>query len=268
MIFSDPEISAAQSVIADLSQDRLAQGVHRLQILREECYAAIPEKKRQSQGITWVLQHISDLLVEACDSEEQFRQIALRLWETLPPDDRLLGVPIFLMGAYGKAHPTEVLSFFETVADSSDWVVREFAQAGLRQLICPNREVLLPWLMKTAQSPNPNLRRLVSETLRPVTDNHWMNREPEYPLSVLRLLFHEKHAYPRTSVGNNLSDLSRRNPELIFEVVKELVETGDPNSYWIANRACRNLVKKDPLRVMDLLGVDEYHYKDRHYIRE
>ena len=113
----------------------------------------------------------------------------------------------------------------------------------------------------------PNLRRMVSEALRPVTENRWLHQQPEYSLSVLRLMFAEAQPYPRTSVGNNLSDLSRRNPELIFAIVGELIASGDPNSRWIAHRACRNLVKADPIRVMDLLGVDEYHYKDRHYTR-
>jgi 3-methyladenine DNA glycosylase AlkC len=92
-----------------------------------------------------------------------------------------------------------------------------------------------------------------------------MQEETDYPLSVLRLMFRETHPYPRTSVGNNLSDLSRRNPELVLGLVKELVKSGDKNSYWIAYRACRNLVKKYPQRVMALLGTDEYHYKERHF---
>jgi 3-methyladenine DNA glycosylase AlkC len=106
-----------------------------------------------------------------------------------------------------------------------------------------------------------------SDLLRPVVENHWMRKEPAYSLAVLRLLFKEKDPYPRTSVGNNLSDLSRPNPELIFEIVAELIASGDANSAWIAYRACRNLVKQDPQRVMDGLGISEYHYKDRNFYR-
>lgn len=47
----------------------------------------------------------------------------------------------------------------------------------------------------------------------------------------------------------------------------ELPAGRDGNSYWIATRACRNLVKKEPQRVRDALGVDEYHYKERHFYR-
>jgi hypothetical protein len=59
----------------------------------------------------------------------------------------------------------------------------------------------------------------------------------------------------------------RSSPELIFTIVEELATNGDDNSRWIAHRACRNLVKKEPERVLDVLDVDEYHYKDRHYHR-
>jgi 3-methyladenine DNA glycosylase AlkC len=134
-------------------------------------------------------------------------------------------------------------------------------------LIYPNQEIVHIWLEAAARSDSPYLRRLVSETLRPVALNRWMNKMPEYSLSILQLLFHESHPYPRTSVGNNLSDLSRRNPDVIFSIVRELVATEDRNSYWIAYRACRNLVKSHPQKVLDLLGVDEYHYKDRNYYR-
>lgn len=64
-------------------------------------------------------------------------------------------------------------------------------------------------------------------------------------------------------MGNNLSDLARHLPDRVFEIVKELVDSGDRNSYWIAYRACRNLVRKEPTRVMDLLEVNEYRYKRR-----
>jgi hypothetical protein len=50
---------------------------------------------------------------------------------------------------------------------------------------------------------------------------------------------------------------------IAWPIVKELAENGDENSHWIAYRACRNLVKKEPLKVMDLLGVEEYKYKSR-----
>jgi 3-methyladenine DNA glycosylase AlkC len=208
------------------------------------------------------------LLAAGCVTPQQMLSCAEILFENLASDDLLTGVPIFLMAEYGKTDFAGVLDFFTRAADAKDWVVREFSAAAFRRLVTPCRQVALPWLRQTALSASPNLRRFVSETLRPVTEIQWLQREPETSLDILCLLFREAHPYPRTSVGNNLSDLARRNPELILEIVQELVASGDKNSQWIAYRACRNLIKKDPLRVMNLLGVKEYHYKDRIYTLE
>ena len=120
-----------------------------------------------------------------------------------------------------------------------------------------------PYLLKWVKSENSNVRRFVAETLRPVQENRWFYKKPDYPLSILRHLFKEIASYPRTAVGNNLSDLARQLPDMVYNLVKDLVESGDKNSYWIAYRACRNLVKKEPIKVMDLLKVDEYKYKNR-----
>ena len=113
-----------------------------------------------------------------------------------------------------------------------------------------------------------NTRYFVGEMLRPVQENAWFYNEPEYPLSELRRMFWKPSPYPSTSVGNNLSDLARCLPELIYGLVAELIASGDKNSYWIAYRVCRNLVKKDPKRVMNLFGIDEYGYKKTVYKRE
>ncbi len=263
--YTNEELLYAREVIENLEDNDIPQGINQLRKFKDQVHAAIPAKRRISQGITWVLERISMLLVEACEGEEKHKQLALTLFTHLEKDDILLGVPIFMMGEYGKAHPVEVFEFFEQVSISENWVVREFAQAGFRLLIRPNRELAHAWLEELSRSNHPYHRRFVSETLRPVAKNRWMNNEPEYSLSILRFLFHESHPYPRTSVGNNLSDLSRRNPDMVLEIVRELVAMGDKNSYWIAYRACRNLVKMNPDEVMDLLRTDEYHYKDRNY---
>ena len=132
-----------------------------------------------------------------------------------------------------------------------------------RKLIKPNPDEAQKFLLKHVKSKCSNIRRFISEALRPVIENRWFYKEPKFSLKVIRHLFKESDAYPRTSVGNNLSDLSRKLPDLVLRIVKELVASNDKNSYWIAYRACRNLVMKDSLKVIDLLKIDEYKYKKR-----
>jgi 3-methyladenine DNA glycosylase AlkC len=80
------------------------------------------------------------------------------------------------------------------------------------------------------QSDDPNLRRFVSETLRPVVENKWLYKDINYSLSILRHLFKEPRPYPRASVGNNLSDIARLKPELVYELVAELVAMNNRNA--------------------------------------
>ena len=172
-----------------------------------------------------------------------------------------------ILSFYGIEDYAKVLPFFESSASSSDWNLREFAQYFFRKLIQKHPNEMYEYLLKLAKSRDSKIRRFVSESLRPVKENKWLYRNPEYPLSILRYLFRESAEYPRTSVGNNLSDLARKLPELVLEVVENLVKNGDKNAYWIAYRACRNLVKKEPIKVMDLLKIDEYRYKKKVYQR-
>lgn len=264
---SDSELQSARIILDLLEQGEDASALRELAILRDDLYAAIPAKQRIGRGITWVLQRISRLMWSECPADEQLHTLAARLATILRVDEQLVGVPIFLMAEYGIHHPAEVLDFFTRVGQSDNWQVREFAVAGVHKIIPSAPDVVLPWLRGLALSPNPLLRRLAAEGLRPVAENQWLQKQPERSLAILGLLFHESDSYPRTAVGNNLSDLARHNPELILNIVRDLVASRDPNSYWIAYRTCRNLVKNDPARVMDLLGVDEYHYKDRDYAK-
>jgi 3-methyladenine DNA glycosylase AlkC len=265
--FSDIEIRIAGEIWSALNHNRTEQAIYRLETLKDEMYTAIPTKQRIGRGITWVVQRIARLFTTILDNDTDLRNVGLNLSAVLVPDHILLGVPIFIMGMYGENHPHEISDFFAQMADSPDWIIREFAQGGFRPVITPNRDIILPWLKRMAEDESANRRRFSAETLRPVTDNRWMYRDPEYSLGVLRLMFLESHPYPRTSVGNNLSDLSRRQPELIYTIVQELKELNNDNSNWIAFRACRNLIKTEPRRVMDLLGLEEYHYKERHYYK-
>lgn len=114
-----------------------------------------------------------------------------------------------------------------------------------RQGHCPSKAIC-PFLVRMVESDNAWLRRFVAETLRPGQENRWFYTQPDYPLTVPWHLFREGAPYPRTSVGNGLSDLARRLPDLVYRLIEELMATDDKNSYWIAYRACRNLVKRDP----------------------
>lgn len=231
----------------------------------EELRDSIPEKKKTSFGIVSVIaafckcvfNELGDSHLKTC--ENIYRKST---------DYRSVCIGLGLLSHYGIKDPESVLPILAEAADHPQWEVREFVQMFLRKITKNHKVVIQSYLMELAKSSNQNLRRFASESLRPVAENSWIQEEPEYSLKVLRILFLENEEFPRVSVGNNLSDLSRKNPELIYAVVEELKALNNDNSDFIAHRACRNLIIEDPMRVLNLLKIDVYKYKNRVYHRK
>jgi 3-methyladenine DNA glycosylase AlkC len=243
------------------------QLMQRISEVIDELYSNIPEEKRVSYGRVYTIKVLSNyLFAHLKDAGASLLKIASRIFKE-GGDYRIKGVALGIISLHGLDDFESVLTYFESSAASSDWNMRELAQMFFRRLIKKHPENARRFLLRLVKSHDPNLRRFVAETLRPVRENRWFYKQPDYPLSILRHLFKEKSSYPRASVGNNLSDLARRLPDLVYGLVEELVDNGDENSYWIAYRACRNLVKKEPIKVMNQLRVDEYKYKNNTYKR-
>ena len=231
--------------------------------LIDALYANIPDNKRISYGIVHTVKVLSQYIYKhLLELEAPIFPFASYVFENTE-DFKSKSVSLGVLSFYGLEVPPKVLPYFEAAAASVNFDLREMAQMFFRKLIKNYPDAMRAYLLQLVESEDAHVRRFVSETLRPVAENRWFYKNPDYPLSILRNMFTESAAYPRTSVGNNLSDLARRLPDLVYDLVRELVDSGDRNSYWIAYRACRNLVKKDPIRVMDLLKVDEYKYKKR-----
>jgi 3-methyladenine DNA glycosylase AlkC len=233
----------------------------------DDIHANIPDNKRDSYGIVYAVKVLSEHLYgRLLQARVPILPAASHMLEAAT-DATCRGVSLGLLSFHGMDNLELVLPHFELAAASPDWNTREYAQMFFRRLIGHHPDEARQYLLRLAKSEDAKVRRFVGETLRPVQENRWFYKAPEYPLSIIGKMFKESSPYPRTSVGNNLSDLARRCPETVYAIVRELVDSGDKNSLWIACRACRNLVKQDPLRVMDLLKTDEYRYKKRVYRR-
>lgn len=230
-------------------------------------YKNIPDNRRASYGRVHALKELSRYLFKQLQSGERHAFPFSALLFDNTDEVYVKGVALGIIAECSDEVLSSQFDYFKTAAASENWDLREFAQMYFKKIIKRTPEKAQVFLTELTKSEDPNIRRFVSECLRPVRENSWFTKQPEYPLSILRNLFRETCAYPRTSVGNNLSDHSRKNPELIFSIIEELVSYNDPNSYWIACRGCRNLVKTAPLRVMDILKTDEYKYKKKVYKR-
>jgi 3-methyladenine DNA glycosylase AlkC len=267
LLNTELKLKIQHGIVVNLLQKKYDLAITHVLAILKELYNAIPDSRRIYFGRVYTIQELSKYLFSGLvEANAAVYEVGLALFEQ-SSDFRSKGVALGVLSFYGIDDYARVLPFFESSAVSPSWDMREFAQMFFRKLIQKNPTETKEFLLKLAVSKDAKTRRFVAETLRPVKENRWFYTYPDYPLSLLRRLFRESSAYPRTSVGNNLSDLARHLPELVFGLVKELVESGDCNSYWIAYRACRNLVKTEPARVMDLLRVDVYKYKQKVYRR-
>jgi 3-methyladenine DNA glycosylase AlkC len=254
-------------IIAGILQNEYKSAISNISSTLDELHDNIPDNKRISYGIVHTIKVLSEhLFNRLTEMGAPVFQIAARLFE-ISDDSKPRGIALGVLSWYGLSDYEKTLPYFEEAAAAPDWETRELAQMFFRKLIRKYPDETKEYLLKLVKSPDAKVRRFVSETLRPVRENRGFFKNPDYSLSILKNMFQEGSEYPRTSVGNNLSDLARQLPDLVYELVKELVASGDKNSYWIACRACRNLVKSEPVKVMDLLRKDEYKYKDRSYRR-
>jgi 3-methyladenine DNA glycosylase AlkC len=254
-------------ILDSITRKEYHQASRQISDVLAELYASIPDRNRVSHGTVYTIKVLSEYLyTQLIRAGVPVFEAAAALY-SMSEDTKPKCVALGIMSFYGLGDLEATLGHFEAAAASPDWETREIAQMLFRKLIARHPTEVREFLLRLAVSPDAYLRRFAAETLRPVQENKWFYQDPDYPLSILRNMFKEPSPYPRTSVGNNLSDLARRLPDVVYDLVGELVDTGDENSHWIAYRACRNLVKVDPVRVMDLLRVDEYRYKKRKYQR-
>lgn len=229
----------------------------------------IPPQKRISYGRYSVIKMSGFLLHEMLlQKKKNYFFEAVKIFNAAQFDELVRGLALQLISIYGVQFPDEAIPFIFKGGSDTHWEMREFAAGFVDKIIKAHPEKMKTEYLKLVTSDNANLRRLVSESLRPVRENKWFLKNPDYPFSILKHLFTESNPYPRSSVGNNLSDWARSHPEMIFNFVQKLVKTGNSNSFWIACRACRNLIKKEPVRVFNILGIDQYQYKEKIYYRK
>lgn len=253
-----------------INQTNISEIANDLDGLIELIRADIPEKKRISYGRYSIIKQIGlEIYPELRKARIDIYKLTQEIYERPEHDPFVRSLAIQIVSIYGleNGNLSKVMPFFEKAASDEQWVIRECSAGFIRKLIKRDSTEMKKWYLKQVKSEDPLLRRFASESIRPVADNKWFRDNPDFCFSILEKLYTESDPYPRTSVGNNLSDWARIDKERIYKIVEKLCKNEDKNSYWIAYRACRNLVKSEPIRVMDLLDIDEYKYKKRIYKR-
>jgi 3-methyladenine DNA glycosylase AlkC len=132
------------------------------------------------------------------------------------------------------------------------------AEFSIRVFLERYPEQTLARLRVWARDPDVHVRRLVSEGTRPRLP--WaprlraFQRDPRPVLALLELLKDDPELYVRRSVANNLNDIGKDHPELLFATARRWLEDASPERQWLVKHALRSAVKRGEAGALQALG--------------
>ena len=139
-----------------------------------------------------------------------------------------------------------------TQDSSSEFAIREF--------ILKYEDETMSQMKLWAKSQNEHLRRLSSEGCRPRLP--WaialpkFKQNPSKVLEIIEILKNDSSKYVQKSVANNLNDISKDNPNIVIEFVKNNLGISK-NLDWICKHASRTLLKKGDVRILKLFSLEK-----------
>lgn len=139
-----------------------------------------------------------------------------------------------------------------TLESSSEFAIRQF----ILQYETQTMEQMKLWV----KSSNEHLRRLACEGCRPRLP--WavalpkFKKDPTLVLEIIELLKNDKSKYVQKSVANNLNDISKDNPQLIIEFVKNNLGVSKELD-WICKHGARTLLKQGNKAILSLFNFEQ-----------
>lgn len=155
---------------------------------------------------------------------------------------------------FGLDHPEESLVAIEELTR------RHTGEFAIRPYLRDHYDLTMATATRWASSPSHNVRRLASEGIRPRLPWAPMHRpfieDPRPILTIINQLINDPSRYVRTSVANNLNDISKTHPELAVSTARRwLTESDTEETRWIVNKGLRTLIKRGDFAALELLGA-------------
>lgn len=131
------------------------------------------------------------------------------------------------------------------------------SEFAIRPFLLRNPEWVMNRMTAWAKHPNEHVRRFASEGCRPRLP--WgealpiFKKNPTPVLFVLELLKEDSSLYVRKSVANNLNDISKDNPDLVLETVRQWAGK-NTDTDWIIRHGCRTLIRNANPEAMEFFG--------------
>lgn len=151
--------------------------------------------------------------------------------------------------------------FDEAMRANYELTQRFTAEFSIRPYLMHHQERTLDTLHKWVNDPSHHVRRLVSEGTRPRLP--WASRLPAFQkdpkpvLSLLEKLKDDPSLYVRRSVANNLNDIGKDNPDVLFSTAKKWLKGASANRTWVVHHALRSSIKRGEQGAFAVLGYDK-----------
>ncbi|KIC42920.1 hypothetical protein RA27_06230 [Ruegeria sp. ANG-R] len=156
--------------------------------------------------------------------------------------------------AIGQDHPDLALDVLEEVTQrfSMEWAIRPFLNH--------HPERVMKRMQDWCTHPSYHVRRLVSEGTRPrLPWGQAVGLDLSDPLPLLDRLYSDQTRYVTRSVANHLNDITKKDPDLVLERLRDWGEAGRQDKgelNWMTSHALRGLVKSGHPGAMKALGYD------------
>jgi 3-methyladenine DNA glycosylase AlkC len=147
-----------------------------------------------------------------------------------------------------KMHSKVLEKVRTDLATHTDWEIREMSGYSIREGLKAYPEKTLSILnIWIKDESNSNLRRAVTESLRPLADIKWL-RNPQKNDEVIKILdtvISDSSVYVRKSVGNNFKDLTKYMPQKILNHFQQIINGAQINIVPdLASKSKKELGKK------------------------
>lgn len=125
---------------------------------------------------------------------------------------------------------------------------RNTSEFSIRPFLIKEQKRTLAKLKEWSKDPDPHVRRLCSEGIRPRLP--WAQRipafleDPKPILPILKALKNDSHLYVRRSVANNFGDIAKNHPELVYEIFEQWLNKATKEVKWLIRHALRHPAKK------------------------
>lgn len=169
-----------------------------------------------------------------------------------------------LVEDYGGNHPEQSLAAIEQITR------RHTGEFAIRPFLDRWHDLTMAHVKRWSTSESHNVRRLASEGIR--SRLPWAGRfapfiaDPQPIVDVITVLIDDPSAYVRTSVANNLNDISKDHPEYAVETARQwLAISNSSRTRWIVEKGLRTLIKTGHPEALAVIGVqaDPQVYVDR-----